>query len=77
MLYHKESSVNPVTVYKRVMQSSSTWLSFQIPNEERDLYITTVSSTLSTGEGEMARLIGDALIAPVREEQQQMLMMKS
>ena len=39
------------------------------------LYITTVSSTLSTGEGEMVRLIGDALIAHVREEQQ--LMMES
>ena len=70
MLYHKESLVNSVTVYKRDIhskQSSSTWLSFQKPNEERDLYITAVSNTLSTGEGEMAGLIGDALIAHVRE----------
>ena len=49
---------------------------FSKPNEERALYITVVSSTLSTGEGEMARLVGDALITHVREEQQQMLMIK-
>ena len=35
------------------------------PNEEQDLYITMVSSTLSAGEEEMVRLIGGALIAHV------------
>ena len=38
---------------------------FSKRNKERDLYITTAFSTLSTGEGEVTRLIGDALIAHV------------
>ena len=67
VLYYKES-LNSVIVYKRGIHSkqlSSTWLSFQKPNEEQDLYITMAFSALSTGEGEVVRLIGDALIAPV------------
>ena len=48
-----EGIIGSVPVYnysfKAINQSSSTWLSFQKPNEERDLHITTVSSTISTG----------------------------